>query len=535
MLTLRFFRPVSSLTVALLLTACAVPTTPPAGAGAGGAQSSALSSEAGRPNAQTPAAILLSQYHWVNRLTWGANSSAMAQARGLGLPALLATQLKPSGAELPASVASQVQALSISQKPFVPMMQALEQQRRENDALKNDEDKKAAQQAYQQELNRLAREAASRHILRALYSPNQLHEQMSWFWLNHFSVFQNKANIRAMLGDYEDSAIRPHALGRFRDLLGAATRHPAMLRYLDNEQNAAGRINENLARELMELHTLGVDGPYSQKDVQELARVLTGVGSNLLLADAPVRRELQGFYVRRGLFEFHPGRHDFGEKQLLGQAIRQRGLPELDEALDRLARHPATARFISRKLLQFWLSDTPPPALLERMSQTFLSSDGDIAATLSVLLSSTEFTAGAGQKFKDPMRYVISALRLAYDDRPILNTGPVINWLNRLGQPLYGRQTPDGWPTDEAAWASPGQMAARFEVARNIGSGSAGLFRPEGQANLEQPAFPQLSNALYHEVLVSTLGSGTRAALTQANSPQDWNSFLLSSPEMMRR
>jgi uncharacterized protein (DUF1800 family) len=128
-----------------------------------------------------------------------------------------------------------------------------------------------------------------------MYSPNQLHEQMSWFWLNHFSVFQNKANIRAMLGDYEDSAIRPHALGRFRDLLGATTRHPAMLRYLDNEQNAAGRINENLARELMELHTLGADGPYSQKDVQELARVLTGVGSNLLLADAPVRRELQGF------------------------------------------------------------------------------------------------------------------------------------------------------------------------------------------------------------------------------------------------
>ena len=169
------------------------------------------------------------------------------------------------------------------------------------------------------------------------------------------------------------------------------------------------------------------------------------------------------------------------------------------------------------------------------MSQVFLSSDGDIAATLSVLLSSAEFAAGAGQKFKDPMRYVISALRLAYDDRPILNTGPVINWLNRLGQPLYGRQTPDGWPTEEAAWASPGQMAARFEVARNIGSGSAGLFRPEGQANLEQPAFPQLSNALYHQVLASTLGSGTRAALTQANSPQDWNSFLLSSPEMMRR
>lgn len=165
----------------------------------------------------------LLHYQWLNRLTWGASSSGLAQAAGQDANTLLAQQLAPGPATLPAAAQSQISALTLSQKPFPALMIELEQRRRDADALKNDNDKKAAQQAYQQELNRLAREAASRHVLRALYSPRQLQEQMTWFWLNHFSVFQNKANIRAMVGDYEDSAIRPHALGRFRDLLGAAT------------------------------------------------------------------------------------------------------------------------------------------------------------------------------------------------------------------------------------------------------------------------------------------------------------------------
>lgn len=531
----------SSWGLALLLAACAAPptsTTPPA--------TSPPSAPAPTPAKPASAALAstgasaqateLLRYHWLNRLTWGASSSALAQATGQDASALLARQLAPGPATLPAAAQTQIAALTLSQKPFTALMIELEQRRRDADALKNDDEKKAAQQAYQQELNRLAREAASRHVLRALYSPRQLQEQMTWFWLNHFSVFQNKANLRAMVGDYEDTAIRPHALGRFRDLLGATALHPAMLRYLDNEQNAVNRINENLARELMELHTLGVDGPYTQKDVQELARVLTGAGINLTNTDTPVgRRELQAYYVRRGVFEFHPGRHDFTPKTLLGQPLQQRGLAELDEALDRLARHPATARFVSRKLAQYWLADNPPPALVERMAQAFSASDGDIAVTMRTLLSSPEFAQGAGLKFKDPMRYVVSALRLAYDERVILNTGPVLNWLNRLGQPLYGRQTPDGWPLDEGAWASPGQMTVRFEVARAIGSGSAGLFRSEGPTPQEVPAFPQLANALYYQALQHNLGSSTRAALAQAGSPQEWATFLLSSPEMMRR
>ena len=518
--------------LALLLAACAAPPVPaplPAAAKAPASPPALLAAPA-------TSSTDLARYHWLNRLTWGASSSALSQAAGQTNTSLLDQQLAKVPATLPAAVQSQIAALTLSQQPFTALMFALEQRRRDADALKNDDAKKTAQQAYQQELNRLAREAASRHVLRALYSPGQLQEQMTWFWLNHFSVFQNKANLRAMVGDYEDTAIRPHALGRFRDLLGATALHPAMLRYLDNEQNAVNRVNENLARELMELHTLGVDGPYSQKDVQELARVLTGAGVNLSPTDTPVgRRELQGYYVRRGVFEFHPGRHDFGPKTLLGQPLQQRGLAELDEALDRLARHPATARFVSRKLMQYWLADNPPPALVERTAQAFIASDGDIAVTLRTLLGSPEFAQGAGQKFKDPMRYVVSALRLAYDDRVILNTGPVLNWLNRMGQPLYGRQTPDGWPLNEGAWASPGQMTVRFEVARAIGSGSAGLFRSEGPTPQEVPAFPQLANALYYQALQHNLGSSTRAALAQAGSPQEWATFLLSSPELMRR
>ena len=483
----------------------------------------------------------LARFHALNRLTWGASTSAMAQAAGKDFNTLLEEQLTPGPAPLPAAAQAQIDALTLSQQPFTTLVFDLEQRRRAADALKNDEDKRAAQQAYQQELTRLAREAASRHLLRALYSPRQVQEQMTWFWLNHFSVFQNKANIRAMVGDYEDRAIRPHALGRFRDLLGAAILHPAMLLYLDNVQNAANRTNENLARELMELHTLGAGGPYTQKDVQELARVLTGAGINLTSTNTPVlRRELQGDYVRRGVFEFHPGRHDFNPKTLLGQPLQQRGMAEVEEALDRLARHPATARHISRKLVQYWHSDQPSPALVERVAQAFSASDGDIAVALRALLTSAEYTQAAGRQFKDPMRFVISALRLGHDDRVILNTGPVLFWLNRLGQPLYGRQTPDGWPMDEAAWSSPGQMTVRFEVARAIGAGAGGLFVSPGSTPpptpvVSQAATPPPSRVLYTQWLHHHLGPGTRAALAQAGSPQEWTTFLLSSPEWMRR
>jgi uncharacterized protein (DUF1800 family) len=483
----------------------------------------------------TPQIAAGDSYLLTNRVTWGATTSSVDQLSQQGWNNYLHEQLHPVSQKLLPELQEQIDGMTVVKTPMVDLVQFMEQKRKDANALGVDEDKKAAQQAYQQELSRLQRESATRHLIRALYSSNQVQEQMTWFWLNHFSVHQGKSNVRAMLGDFEENAIRTHALGRFRDLLGAVSTHPAMLRYLDNDQNAARHINENFARELMELHTLGVDGGYTQRDVQELARVLTGVGINEGLNTPSQKRELKSYYVRRGLFEFNPARHDFGEKTLLGKMVKGKGLDELNDALDRLAMQPATARFISRKLAVYWLGDEPPVALIDRMTQAFEKSHGVIAETLMVLFVSPEFPAHAGQKFKDPMRYIVSAVRLAYDQKPILNVGPMLNWLNRMGEPLYGRVTPDGYPLAGHAWDSPGQMALRFEIAKAIGSGSAGLFKTDGPQPQERAAFPQLANALYFKSIAKTLGPATTNALEQARSPQEWNTFLLSSPELMVR
>jgi uncharacterized protein (DUF1800 family) len=470
----------------------------------------------------------------LNRVTWGVNSASLAELNRLSRREYLQNQLQPAPhALMPLAVQAQLDALPTFQKPMQAWVVDMEQRRRDADALVDDDAKKAAQQAYQQDLNRMARDAATRTLLQALYSPNQLQEQLTWFWFNHFNVHQYKANLRVMVGDYE-GRLRSHATGKFRDLLIASATHAAMIRYLDNEQNAANRINENYARELMELHTLGVDGGYSQKDVQELARILTGLGINFSDRQPNLKPAQQTLYVHSGATEFNPARHDMGEKSLLGARVAGRGWDEIIEQLTRLARHPATAARVSRQLAVYFVADQPPAQLVDVMSRAFRSSDGDIAVTLQAMFDSPTFAASLSHKFKDPMHYVVSAVRLAYDGRTILNCAPMLGWLNRLGQGLYNRQTPDGYPLDEAAWSSSGQMGTRFEVARAIGGGSAGLFRAEG-TQTDAPAFPQLSNALYHGALAATFGERTRVALGGASSPQEWNVLLLSSPEFMFR
>jgi uncharacterized protein (DUF1800 family) len=414
----------------------------------------------------------------------------------------------------------------------------MDQQARTANAITDPDQRQTAQKAYQDSLSRYGREAGVRSLLRDLYSPYQLREQLTWFWLNHFNVHLYKSNIRLLIGDYEDKAIRPHALGRFRDLLAATLHHPAMLRYLDNDQNAGGHINENYAREIMELHTMGVGSGYSQNDVQELARILTGVGVNQSPANAPapkLKPELQSQYVRDGLFEFNPNRHDYGDKVFLGRTIKGRGLAEVDEALDMISRAPATAHFISRQLAVYFVSDNPSAQLVDKMAATFRQTDGDIAAVLKTMFAAPELKTSLGIQFKDPMHYVLSAIRLAYDDKVVLNTAPIQGWLGRLAEPLYGHETPDGYPLAEAAWNGPGQMATRFEIARAIGSGSAGLFKSDAPQAVEQPAFPQPANALYFTSLRPLLNASTRQALDQAISPQDWNTLFLASPEFMRR
>ena len=473
----------------------------------------------------------------LDRLTWGINASSAAHLQAVGAERWLAEQLHPAAdPALPEAAGAQIEAMPDVHKFPFDIAVAFEAQGRAASQIADPDQKKAAQQAYQQAMNDRGKQAAARSILRALYAPDQLRERMTWFWFNHFNVHQYKANIRILVGDYETTAIRAHALGKFRDLLAATLHHPAMLRYLDNADNAAGHVNENYAREIMELHTMGVGSGYAQSDVEALARILTGVGIDLKPEDPKLKTELQPQLVREGAFEFNPARHDYGDKTFLGHEIKGSGLAEVDQAIDILARHPATATHLSRQIASYFISENPPEPLVQRMAQTFKTSDGDIAAVLATMVHAPEFVASlkSGAKFKDPVQYVFSAVRLAYDDKVIRNTAPIQNWLNRLGEGLFNHETPDGYALAAASWNGPGQMMLRFEIARQIGSGSSGLFKPEGPNAVDQPAFPLIENSLYFNGLRQTLGPTTLAALDQAISPQDWNTLFLSSPEFMR-
>ncbi|CAA2155661.1 hypothetical protein MBRA_01296 [Methylobacterium brachiatum] len=439
----------------------------------------------------------------------------------------------PAEPRLPPAAQAQVDALT-PPGTLLERARSLEAQSKAGKDLADPEARKAAQSAFQAALNDAARNAASAWVLRALYSPDQLRERLTWFWFNRLNVHQGKSTLRAAVGDYVDTAIRPHVLGRFRDLLMASLHHPAMLRYLDNDANAAGHINENYAREIMELHTMGVGSGYSQADVEALARILTGVGIDLKPESPKLRPEHAADFIRDGLFEFNPNRHDYGDKTFLGTRIRGRGWPEVEEALDLIARHPATASSVSRALATYFMGQAPDDALVARLAAIFTRTDGDIAAVTEALIREPAFAAAQTSAFKDPVRYVLSALRMAYDERVILNTGPVLGWLNRLGEGLFNRSTPDGYALDAAAWSGPGQLTTRFEIARQIGSGPAGLFKPAAPDRPEEPAFPVLANALYFSTLAGTLSAPTKGALAQAVSPQDWNMLYLASPEFMR-
>jgi uncharacterized protein (DUF1800 family) len=513
----------------------------------------------------------------VNRLTWGETSDG-ATLNGKSRQAWLEEQLHPSNDDgLPQTVQAMIAAMEISQKPLEQIAaETREMQLAIRDARKNVKDDSKADdksdikeviQPYRQKLVSLAVQAQTRSLLRDLYSRNQLKEQLTWFWLNHFNVYARKGQVAALVGDYEETAIRPHVLGKFRDLLTATVFHPAMIQYLDNQQNAADKINENYAREIMELHTMGVGSGYSQQDVQELARILTGVGVNLsgkprpfaALARADYRTDID----KGGLFEFIPRRHDYGDKLFLGHAIKGAGLEEVTQAIDILSREPATARFVSRQLAQYFCCDAPSDHLVEAMAAAWKRTDGDIAGVLKALFASSEFTASLGKKFKDPMHYAISAVRATYGDQVIRNPLPLIAWLNRMGELPYGHETPDGYPLTAASWSGPGEMATRFEVAQQIGNGARNLFRPitpemlaslrsnlsanpqaNPQVNLQtiMPADPQdgtpapvLQETAYYAQLTPALSSATSSAIAQGASQADRNALLLSSPEFMRR
>jgi uncharacterized protein (DUF1800 family) len=328
-------------------------------------------------------------------------------------------------------------------------------------------------------------------LIRAIDSPRQLEEVMDEFWFNHFNVVAGKGLDHVLIADYEREAIRPYVLGKFRDLLGATAKHPAMLFYLDNWLSSApsadarpriagtrteiSGLNENYARELMELHTLGVDGGYTQQDVTALARMLTGWSFNPQVAGTGPT------------FRFVARLHDFGDKVWLGRPVAVRGEAEGEWALDVLASHPATAHHIAYELAQYFVADDPPAALVDRVARRFIESDGDIRAVLETLFASPEFRdpANFGAKFKTPYQYVVSAMRAA--DIEINNVRPLLATLTRLGMPLYGCQSPDGYKNTEDVWLNPDALAQRISFATALGLGRIPLGKVVDAAIADDP------------------------------------------------
>jgi uncharacterized protein (DUF1800 family) len=384
-------------------------------------------------------------------------------------------------------------------------------------------------------------ELAEAKLLRAVYSNRQLDEVMTDFWFNHFNVFIGKGPDRYMVSAYERDVIRPHALGKFKDILAATTKSPAMLFYLDNWQSVgpnselalygpgrfAGRrgrfprprpqaknrpsgLNENYAREIMELHTLGVDGGYTQKDVTELAKVLTGW---------TIEKPQLG-----GGFKFNERAHELGNKYVLGRKIGEHGEKEGEEMLDVLAHHPSTAKFISRKLAMRFVSDNPPQSLVDRMADTFLEKDGDIREVLRTMFHSPEFWAADAYraKMKTPFEFVASAARASGAD--IQNALPLVGTLNRMGMPLYAMQPPTGYSMKAEAWVNSSALLNRMNFALQLASGKLPGTSLDPQALIPGPA-PADSQAalaaLEQSILAGDVSSQTHAVMQkQLGDPQ---------------
>ena len=462
----------------------------------------------------------------LNRLAFGPRPGDVARVRAMGVDQWIARQLTPERIDdrVADSAIAGYHLLDTPTSDIVAAYRQAIQARREIQMAAQGEDsmsQQAVRREYvrahpelreiQQRVQAPVNELMSAELARAVLSERQLYEVMVNFWENHFSVYVGKGQTRNFLTAYDRDVIRPHALGRFRDLLGAVAHSPAMLFYLDNWESQAdsahsvlaangrvispeqrrrvlgmlerarpnrlppqlrnlspaqrqqalrqaGRrgINENYARELMELHTLGVDGGYSQQDVIEVARCLTGWTIDM----------------RTGTFVFRPQMHDADAKVVLGHRIPAGGGEEDGErVLDILARSPATAHFIARELVVHFVSDSAPPVLVDRAAQTFLRTDGDIREVVRTIVTSPEFfsTAAYRAKVKTPFEVVASGLR-ALGARP--DTTPrLARLVALLGQPEFGRQTPDGWPDRADAWMNTGAILNRINFGLLLASG----------------------------------------------------------------
>ena len=363
----------------------------------------------------------------------------------------------------------------------------------------------------------------------ALTTPTPFAERLVHFWANHFAVSADKQTVVGMAPTLEFEAIRPHLLGRFGDMLTAVERHPAMLLYLDQAQSAgpgsplglraAARgvnrvgLNENLAREIMELHTLGVGSGYTQADVTEFARALTG-WTVAGLGQGAAARFADG---RPGAFLFAPPLHEPGERTIMGKGYAQAGDAQAQAVLDALAIHPATARHLATKLARHFAGDVPPPALVARLERAFLSSGGDLRTVYRALIAAPEAWAPSSVKFRTPWEWSVASLRaLGYREVP----GPaMVGLLAQLGQPAWRPGSPAGYDDIAASWAGPDAVLRRVEAAERLAS----------------RAGPVDARALGEALFPGALSPATAQGVARADSPGQALALLLVSPEMMRR
>jgi len=528
--------------------------------------------------------------HVLGRVTFGTRPADVEHVRAVGVAAYLDEQLHPEriddtdlDARLAAFETLNLSSRELADRYFLPalaMRQALQQrgtapgsQTPSDSAPQNSMRPDAVEPASQPPRQappaaRVLGELTQARMLRAVSSERQLQEVLTDFWFNHFNVFAGKGQVRQYLTEYERDAIRPHVLGRFRELLGAVAHSPAMLFYLDNFQSAApstrrplrpnapAGLNENYARELMELHTLGVDAGYTQQDVTELARILTG-----WTIDQP---------RLGGRFLFRPAMHDNGVKRLLGTTFHADGQREGERALDLLAAHPATARHIAFKLAQRFVADDPPASLVEEAAGVFRNSDGDLRAVTRAILTSAEFMSPDARraKVKTPLEFVTSAVRAT--GAAVRQAQPLVAALQNLGMPLYQCQPPTGYSMTADAWVNTGALLNRMNVALELVSGGriapVGLARrgqgpPEGpdaspmigpgrargigprpigpirvDVALLAPDTGAASRASVIDRLLGGVASdATRRTLERADTSQQLIALALGSPEFQRR
>lgn len=464
--------------------------------------------------------------HLLDRLAYGPRPGDIDRVVKIGLERWVDQQLAGNLPDPPTLTArlKSMPAMSLSAEQLVekyPPLPRVRQEAMQAGVITKDDKEDLGNKAYRQKLIRfgiergyrpareLNQQLVSQKILRAVYGQNQLSEVLTDFWFNHFNVSLTDNQCRLQIFSYERDAIRPRVLGSFRGLLGATAKHPAMLLYLDNAQSTASKgatttlddkmeqlppglqvqarqkaeqlkkrraqgINENYARELMELHTLGVDGGYTQKDVQEMARILTGwtVNPAVIGRKLPqLERAKRVGAVIDGSFLFRPDAHDSGTKVVLGRTFPAgRGLEEGEQALDLLATHPSTARFVTGKLARWFVSDNPPASLEKRLAATFQSSRGDMRQVMRTLVYSPEFWSAEARrsKIKSPFELAVSSLRAL--DAEVAPSRELYDWITDMGQPLYAYQAPTGFPDRSENWVNPGLLLTRMNFALSLAS-----------------------------------------------------------------